>query len=270
MEEIILKTIQTSRRRLTPRVLATRLHENYALTPSRVKKVIRSLVRSGKLEYTYQFGCTFLEPAFNRPVRVSPKVVLKPPQRTYAANDGDIVIDVRPGASFGDGRHPTTRLAIKGIESVLKEAERRRIKRRTRILDIGTGTGVLVMAAVKGGIHSGVAVDLDPCAVSEARENVNLNGLQKRIAIHPGPVERIEGRFFMIIANLRFPGIVKLFPYMEKHLVSDGFIVLSGIKTEEITALMELAEKKRFKVRWREGENGWEAVVLTKKAGAVI
>ena len=121
MHKHALGLVAGSTVRVTPPALEKALVETHGLTRNQVKAVIRDLVSDGELVYTYELGSTFLEPSFNKPVRVSTHVVLKPPGHHFQPEPGDFVIRIKPGAAFGDGRHPTTRLAIRGIEYVLKE-----------------------------------------------------------------------------------------------------------------------------------------------------
>lgn len=159
-----------------------KLIESHGLTKKQIKAVIRGLVSDGELVYTYEFGSTFLEPSFNKPVRVSTHVVLKPPGHHYQPQSDDVVIQIKSGASFGDGRHPTSRLAVRGIEYVLKKIKSDRPEDQSRVLDIGTGSGILVLAAVRLGIHQGLGIDIDPAARFEAKENVLINRLEDQIA----------------------------------------------------------------------------------------
>ena len=118
-----LRIVAESTARVTPPALEKTLIETPGLTKKQVKAVIRYLVSDGELVYTYEFGTTFLELSFHKPVRVSTHVVLKPPGHHYQPESEDVVIQIKPGAAFGDGRHPTSRLAIRGIEYVLKKVK---------------------------------------------------------------------------------------------------------------------------------------------------
>ena len=91
---------------------------------NRVQRAIRDLVAAGELAYTFEHGRTFLEPSFDRPVRVGERIVLTPPGKEFQPGPGDVVICIAPGASFGGGRHPTTRLALRGVEFALTHFEK--------------------------------------------------------------------------------------------------------------------------------------------------
>jgi ribosomal protein L11 methyltransferase len=262
VREGALRVVAESIVRVTPPALEKTLIGTHGLTRKQVKAVIRDLVSDGELVYTYEFGSTFLEPSFNKPVRVSTHVVLKPPGHHYQAQSEDIVIEIKPGASFGDGRHPTTRLAIRGIEYVLKKIKSDRPGDQSSVLDIGTGSGVLVLTAVRMGIHRGLGIDIDPAARSEAKENVLLNRLEGRIEISDRYLETIDGRFDLVTANLRCPTLKKICPCLRKITNPDGIIVFSGIRSHELADLIKAYARKKFEVKWQNTEHDWVGVVL--------
>jgi len=116
----ILETVSGSQEKITPITLEKIISKKFALEKKQVKSIIQGLIAKGELIYTYQYGSTFLEKSFNRPVRISKHVVIKPPENSFASKPGDVVIDLAQGSSFGTGQHPTTRLALKGIDYALK------------------------------------------------------------------------------------------------------------------------------------------------------
>ena len=266
MRKHVLRMVAGSTVRVTPPALEKALIETHGLTKKQVKAVIRDLVSDGELVYTYEFGSTFLEPSFNKPVRVSTHVVLKPPGHNYQPESEDVVIQIKPGAAFGDGRHPTSRLAIRGIEYVLKKKIKSdRPEDRSRVLDIGTGSGILVITAVGMGIHRGVGIDIDPAARSEAKENVLINRLEDRIKISDQYLETVDGSFYLVTANLRYPTLKKICPYLRKITNPDGFIVFSGIRSHELADLIKAYARKKFEVVWQEKELDWMGVVLKRQ-----
>ncbi len=260
----ILETVSGSRKKITPIALEKMASEKFALEKKQVKSIIQGLIAGGELTYTYQYGSTFLEKSFNRSVRISKHVVIKPPENSFASKPGDVVINLAQGASFGTGQHATTRLAVKGIDYALKECGYFKENKKTCLLDVGTGSGILVIAAVLMGIKKGVGIDIDPCAIAEAKENIKINGLEHRIDICDRAFENIDRVFSMITANLRYPTIKRLLPYMYKTVHKNGFIVLSGVKTDEIRDLLDTYKDKGFLCRWKEVEQDWVGVVFEK------
>jgi len=264
MRKHVLRMVADSPAKITPSVLGKLIFERYGLNKKQTKSVIRDLVAAGELTYTYEFGSTFLERSFGKPVRISRYVVLKPPEHLFQPESGDVVIQIKPGVAFGDGRHPTTRLAIRGIEYVLKEFKLDTPEYQSTVLDIGTGTGVLVLTAVRLGIHKGVGVDIDPSARSEAKENVLLNRLEDRIDISDQYLETIDSSFSLVTANLRYPTLKKICSCLRKITNPKSCIVFSGIRSHELPDLIKSYARKHFEVLWKDEEMDWMGVVLTR------
>jgi len=258
----LLQLVAGSTVRVTPPALEKTLIETHGLTRKQVKAVIRDLVSDGEIVYTYEFGSTFLELSFNKPVRVSTHVVLKPPGHHYQPDSADVVIQIKSGAAFGDGRHPTSRLAIRGIEHALKDFKPGKAENQTSVLDIGTGSGVLVITAVRMGIHKGLGIDIDPSARSEAKENVLINRLGDRIEISDQYLEAIDGCFDLVTANLRYPTLKIICSCLRKITSPNGFLVLSGIRSHELPGLIKAYAGKNFEVLWKDLELDWAGMVL--------
>jgi ribosomal protein L11 methyltransferase len=262
----VIRMVSQFQSRLTPVRLEKHISRSFALSAKQAKFLIRDLISRGELIYTYQYGCTFLEQSFNRPVRVSKYVVLKPPGIPYSSANSEAVVEISPGAAFGTGQHPTTRLAIKGIGYALKDCADFKDKNETRLLDIGTGSGVLAITAALMGIEKGIGTDIDPCALAEARENIRLNGLENRIEIQNQDVKDIRGPFSIILANLRYPTLSQIHSHLAEITDTDGMLVLSGIKADERPNLLKIYSE-HFQCRWHRTENDWAGVVFNKKRG---
>ena len=260
----LLKIVNTSPSRLTPSALEKTLSQKFRLEKKQIRGLIKKLMAKGELTYTYEHGCTFIERSFGRPVRVAKHVVLKPPRYHYQSQSEDVVIQIKNGASFGDGRHPTTRLAIRAIEYVLKEFRLDHHEHQCMVLDIGTGSGILVMIAVRLGIAKGLGIDIDPCARSEAKENILMNGLANRIEISDQYLETIDQSFCLVTANLRFPTLKSICACMRKIVNLNGFLAFSGIRSHELADLIKTYSRKNFEPLWREKELDWVGVVLRK------
>jgi ribosomal protein L11 methyltransferase len=258
-----LQVVTESTARVTPPALEKTLIERHGLTKTAIKAVIRDLVSDGELAYTYEFGTTFLELSFNKPVRVSTHVVMKPPGHHFQPQSRDVVIQIKPGAAFGDGRHPTSRLAVRGIEAVL-QGFNPDMTADSRVLDIGTGSGILVLTAVRLGVHRGVGIDIDPAARSEARENVSLNRLAEQIEISDQALETIAGSFNLVTANLRYPSLKKIGLYLKKIFHPQGFLVCSGIRSHELPGLIGAYARINFEVLWQDETHDWAGVVFKR------
>ena len=258
----VMAMVEESSSRLTPGELRKRLSVKINVDEKTLKTVISDLVFSRELTYTYQFGCSFLEKSYEKPMRVSKRVVLKPPGMVYEPASCDIVIDILKGVSFGFGDHPTTRLAIQGMEAALSVNHGILEADNSRALDIGTGSGILAITAVLIGIKRAVGIDIDSCARAEAQTNIRLNGLEQRIKILDTRVEDIKEAYALITANLRYPTLKQLCPHMTGIMQKNGAVVLSGINSEEVEDLLDIYGQNGFQCTWRAEEKGWAGLTF--------
>lgn len=265
LRDKIIEVITTTPAKVTPRVLIKAISQEYGFDPSRINSMLKELVATGDLVYTYEHGCSFMEMSFNKPMRISENVVLKPPEHFFQPQSGDVVVKIKPGASFGAGRHPTTRLAIRGLDYAIGLPVIASHEQIESVLDIGTGTGVLVITAVLLGIAQGLGVDIDGCALAEARANVDVNQLKDRIEISNQPIEEIDQPFSLVVANLRFPTLKNLIPILNKVCIPDGMIVISGIHPHECADLIDCYDSAGFENIWIEDELDWAGLVFKKK-----
>ncbi len=139
----------------------------------------------------------------------------------YEAAPDDIVITLDPGMAFGTGLHPSTHLCLQAVEDLVRPG--------MRILDVGTGSGILAIAAAKLGAEV-LAVDVDGVAVRTARENVALNGVNGVVRVEQGSVDDAHhGTYDGVLANILAEIIARLSPGLAAHTASDGWLVVSGI-----------------------------------------
>ena len=254
--------ITTSSRRVTPAMAIKEVCETVGVAKKTVSQAIRALVGARELVYTYTHGCTFLEPSFEKPVRIGKRIILKPPNQAYSPVSDEVVINIASGAAFGNGMHPTTRLALEGIAWVF-DLCRSKDRQRGPMLDIGTGSGILALAGVKMGATGAIATDIDPCARVEAMENVVLNGLEKKIQVR----EKIAGyqgkaAFALVTANLRMPTLIALRRFIKAHMTTPGALVVSGIKKDETSAMKLLYLECGFQWVWEKEEKDWAGLVF--------
>jgi ribosomal protein L11 methyltransferase len=163
-------------------------------------------------------------------VRISARLAVRPP---FVAPDGDgptLVVD--PGQAFGTGGHASTRLALEWIDALPVHAIR-----GARVLDAGTGSGVLALAALQLGAASAVGFDLDPVAIREARSNAAANGLAARAQFFAGPVAALTAPaaplFDLVRANLLRSEVLPILPDLAARLRPGGHAVLSGLLVAE-------------------------------------
>jgi ribosomal protein L11 methyltransferase len=167
--------------------------------------------------------------------RVGERLVIKPSWREFEGGPGDLVVTLDPGMAFGTGLHPSTRLCLLALERVVRGGE--------RVLDVGTGSGILAVAAARLGAERVLAVDVDEVAVQAARANVEANGLAARIEVAPGSVESAPAgqTYDLVLANIIARVIVDLAPSLAARLRTGGRLVVSGIlelRRDEVAAAL--------------------------------
>ncbi|WP_373497781.1 50S ribosomal protein L11 methyltransferase [Desulfococcus sp.] len=250
---------------VTPRVLAGLLAAAFGRSRRWARSAVGRLVAAGELAYREQHGHTIIEPSFDRPVRLSPHVVVKPAGTAYTPRAGDVVVRLAHGASFGTGQHPTTRLSVRGIDMALTELGLIEGMPDAAALDVGTGSGILAIAALMLGIRRGVGVDIDPCAVDEAKRNAALNGLSERLSIGAVPIGEIRGTFALITANLRFPTLRRILTEMLRLSAPRAAWVVSGIRSGEVRPLREEYAACGLECRWQAEEKDWAALAFERE-----
>jgi ribosomal protein L11 methyltransferase len=168
---------------------------------------------------------------FFKPVQVTPKFVVKPPWSKIRLKKNKIAIDIYPGMAFGTGTHATTKLCMRALERSFR-------KRGISVLDVGTGSGILSIAAAQLGAGEVWGLDIDGEAVSNARENVKRNLVSDIVKIRKGRVGKIQKRFDLVVANIDYKSLRRMRWPLIHHLKSKGILILSGI-------LKEMEEKVR-------------------------
>ncbi len=261
ISQTALNIVSESKSRITSRNLEKILGKIFPANKNMIKKAIRKLISDRQLTYTYNFGCSFLEKSFNKPVQISKRITIKPAGMFYKLKPEQVVIDIAHGAAFGAGDHPTTRLAIKGIEYSLSCFT---FLKGARALDIGTGSGILAIVAVALGMKKAVGIDIDPCARSEALFNVKINKMDNKIQILDQNIYRMEGKFSLIMANLRYPTLKSLCTVFSKINKKNGVVVLSGLKVDEISDIIIFYNKNNYQCVWQQDEKDWAGLVLVR------
>jgi ribosomal protein L11 methyltransferase len=188
------------------------------------------------------------------PVRVSEHIVIKPSWEEYVPVEGDIVIELDPGMAFGTGTHHTTLMCIRCLEAVIKPGN--------TVFDIGTGSGILAVAAAKLGAACVRAVDLDPVAVRVAEENVAINNVTKTVAITQGDLlTGVNGKADVIVANIIADIIINMLPDVRSRLADNGLFIASGIISDRLSDVTEALINHGFVVDKVIEEGGWVAIM---------
>ena len=264
LKHVISNTITGANRKLTPREVEKAVSSASGVDRKIVKLAIRDLVSLGELTYTYLFGTSFLEKSFDRPVRLSKRIVIKPPDKGYLPQPGEEVLNIAVGAAFGNGAHPSTCLALRALDFILGDSNY--LKRRTSLtgLDVGTGTGILAIALAKLGVQKVIATDIDPCAVSEATHNISLNGLAEQVAVTNTPLEEFATYFSVIVANLACPTLTRLSAILSEKMEQGGVLILSGFKELASKDLRQVYTDRGLTFIQEETEREWVCLVLRK------
>lgn len=164
---------------------------------------------------------------YYKPFRLGDHMVVKPTWEEWEAREGDLIIEIDPGMAFGTGTHETTAMCVGLIEKYYRGGT---------LLDVGTGSGILAIAAARLGAKDVVAVDIDPDAVRVAKENVLHNGLEDAIDVRKGDLlQGLSRQFDFAVANILAPVICMLAAPLKKHLLPGGIFVCSGIIAEAET-----------------------------------
>ncbi len=198
---------------------------------------------------------------FLRPVR-SGGFLVRPVWSRAKGRKGEVVIEIDPGMAFGTGSHPSTRLCLRGISLLLRGGNAPLERAGCTLLDVGTGSGILAIAAMKLGIRKAMGIDIDPAALSNARKNTRLNNV--KVALTKRPLEEIPGLFTLVVANIQSKTLLELRPLLTRKVRPEGFLLLSGIlkeEAEEVKRGFAAVGLKPYRVL-RSGE--WAALLLRK------
>ena len=195
--------------------------------------------------------------AFYRVEKVGAKVVVKPSWEQYDRKPEDVVVELDPGMAFGTGNHPTTVMCIRALEEIVFPD--------CRVLDIGTGSGVLAITAAKLGAGQIIAIDQDPVSIDAARENVEINDVGDRVKVQQGDLASdIKEKADIIIANIIADVIIKLTPQAASLIESQGAYISSGIIKDRLPDVLEALKANSFLVERTFYEGEWAAVLARR------
>jgi ribosomal protein L11 methyltransferase len=209
---------------------------------------------------------------YYKAVQVSPRLLVKPTwEELYATVDGMQVIEMDPGMAFGTGTHPTTLLCMQTLDRYLaSEGEGSRLQ---RLIDVGTGTAILAIAAVKLGAREVLAIDLDPVAVESALRNVELNGVAAQVDVREGDLlmtikqnEEWHAQADMVVANILADVIVLFVDDVWQALRPGGLYLTSGIITAKAPMVRAALEQVGFEIIEQLEDSDWVAIVARKVA----
>ena len=199
-----------------------------------------------------------------KPVKIGERIVVKPGWEDYEPADGELVIEMDPGMAFGSGLHETTSMCIKALEKDLGgsyDPSRYPVK----VLDVGTGTGILAMAAVLLGADEALGIDIDDEAVRVSNENIYRNGLEGRISImHGNLMDGIDYDPDIIVANLMADLVIMLSPAAAAQLRPGGTYITSGILDIKEDTVAEAVRAAGFTIKEIMADGEWRAITAVK------
>ncbi|MBW6485668.1 MAG: 50S ribosomal protein L11 methyltransferase [Syntrophobacterales bacterium] len=196
-----------------------------------------------------------------KPLRVTKTIVIKPTWERYLPAGKDVVIDIDPGMAFGTGQHPSTRMCLEALENILLHE---RAIDKWRVLDVGTGTGILGIAAAKLKEANVLCVDTDKKAVEIAIENVMINNMERHVEVRHCEIAALDETFELIVANITAKTLIKLRPHLQRLLKQNGYLVISGIIEQDKKDIEEHFPTAAFPVHQLLTEKEWLCFALRK------
>ncbi len=192
--------------------------------------------------------------AYFWPEKLTDILVVKPTWREYTPAEGEIIIEIDPGMAFGTGTHPTTALCVQMIQDYLKPGD--------AFLDVGTGSGILMVAAARLGASRLFGTDADSLACDIARQNLLLNQIDpERFCIESGNlVDAIRETFQLISANILSEVILVLLDNVQRALVPGGILICSGIIEANQEKVVEKMKATGFQILEVRSKEGWVAI----------
>lgn len=200
-----------------------------------------------------------------KPTRIGKRFWIEPSWTKGKIYSRDsIVLTIDPGMAFGTGLHPTTKMCLKAIEMVLKP--------RSTVLDVGTGSGILAIAAAKLGAKEVAAIDIDEVAVKTTAKNIDLNSVSSVVSVRCTELNAFNTRTWdVILVNILAPVIVSLLEEdnLMDYLANEGFLVLAGIIEDQVERVEQVVKDSGGFIHRRLAEKDWTTLIITKDARTI-
>ena len=190
---------------------------------------------------------------YYKPLEIGEKLAIVPEWEAYD-NDKRIVIKINPGMAFGTGTHESTYMCLELLE--------RYVKKDDEIFDIGCGSGILAIAALKLGAKRALAVDIDDKCIDASHENADLNSLEDKMDIKKGNLlDVVKGRADLIVSNIIAEIIVDEIKNLKNHMDKGGIFITSGIIKERRQMVIDALKENGFEIIDELEKNNWVAIV---------
>lgn len=187
--------------------------------------------------------------------RIGSRILLHPSWEPVDPGPNDLVIEIDPENAFGSGDHETTRLVLRLLDARSLVGQ--------RVLDVGCGSGILSIAAVRLGARRSIGVDIEKDAAIVAERNAKLNGVAASVEFSTTPLDRVEGTYDLVLANIETRVLVEIPPALRARMAPGATLVLSGILNREREELLAAYSEMRLEELVEEGE--WCACVLRER-----
>ena len=193
---------------------------------------------------------------YYKPIKAG-RLTIVPEWIDYQAEEGEYIVKIDPGMAFGTGEHESTKMCLELLQAIGMENK--------SVIDVGTGSGILALAAAKLGASNVEAYDIDENAVKSARENCILNGLQDKIVVeNANLLDKTAGTFDVVLANITADVLIMLSQSLGDYVKEDGIIIISGIILKRENDVKNAFIKAGFDILERINMGEWVAFKLAK------
>lgn len=188
-------------------------------------------------------------------VNITDNIMIKPSWDEYEPSDNEIVVEIDPGLAFGTGTHETTSLCVEFLEKYAQN--------KKKLLDIGCGSGILMLIGKKLGVEKVVGIDIDEKVNDVVLENFSKNGINENFQVIIGNlVDDVNEKYDLVVSNILVDVLEKLLEDIEKILEKDATVIFSGILNEKEEAFLKKAKNYNLKQIDRKEKNNWVSLVF--------
>ncbi|MGD8244440.1 MAG: 50S ribosomal protein L11 methyltransferase [Anaerolineae bacterium] len=190
-------------------------------------------------------------------LRIGEHIVIQPSWLDYRREPGDIVIQLDPGMAFGTGLHPTTQMCLSALEEHVQSG--------MEVLDLGTGSGILAIAAARLKAKHVLAVDHDKQAARVAYTNVVANRVQETVTVRQGSLQDVSGRYDLVVVNILARVIVEMVQQgLSERVRPDGVVITAGITVEQVPDVVEACERGGLELVDRKQSGDWVSLLAKR------